>query len=169
MNDPVTSSKMGIADKLRAIEEAWITGSDEEEFYFSSFPEPMKLRRSQKFPGALSALTFGTYQDLNDQWVQDDRVVWLSMIVSDRPGYAGRLLDALTLPLRQHGLALIGTPTALRPRDWDQSRQDRTHVDLVGWYMRHGFKVVQSSTSTRIVNCEYPLKLVTKFEFMSPP
>lgn len=155
---------MNDGDKLHQVEEAWIANSDEEDFYFEAVPAPMKLRRSRRFPGALSALRFGSYQDLDDRWVEDPRVVWLSMIVSDRPGNASGLLDALTLPLRRQGLALIGSPTALRPRDWDGTRKTRNDVDLIGWYMRRGFKVVQNSHSTRVLSCDYPLKLVSEFK-----
>ena len=155
---------MNGCEKLRLVEEAWRDGSDEENFYFAGFDQPKKLRRSRRFPGALTALTFGSYQDFDGHWVQDSRIVWLDMIVGDRPAYAGALLDDITSVLRKNGLGMIGSPTFLRPRDWSDERRGRKDTELLAWYMKRGFKIVQNSQSARIVHCEYPLSLVSEFK-----
>ena len=141
------------SQNLETAEKSWLQDSQEEEFYFASFPEPGRLRRHKSFTGALAELTFGRYQGLDQQWVSDDRAVWLGMITSDSAGQGGRLLDALTRSFGKLGLWVIGTPTPLKPRDWDANRPFEYRVEkLICWYLRHGFKIVQNGSNTRVLH-----------------
>jgi hypothetical protein len=116
------------------------------------------------FPGALAALTFGKYEALDGQLVEDERAVWVGMITSDTPGEGGRLLDALTRCFGKLELALIGTPVALKPRDWDPGRAFEVRPEvLIGWYLRHGFKMIQSGSETRMVHVPRSAMLQAQF------
>jgi hypothetical protein len=152
------------SEKLLAAEADWIKCSDAEYFFFELSHKPMVLRRSKRFPGALSGLIFGKYQGLDQQWILDERVVWLGMIVSDRFGSGGLLLSDLRKFVKTRGLSLIGTPNSLRPRDWDKARQPLTQQELICWYLKHGFKIIQSGSETRIMFVPAPLKLAVTFE-----
>lgn len=151
------------AERLSAAESDWLTRSTEEQFYFAMFQEPALLRRPSQFSGVLASLKFGTYQDLQRQWVDDERAVWLEMIVSEQPGAGGRFLDRLTFTLSRFGLALLGTPTPLRPRDWDPERRLIKKEELIGWYLKHRFKIVQDGSDTRVVHVPMSSMLKTNF------
>ena len=166
-SDKVPEKPMTPLEKLKAAEKLWLEGSDEEDFYFSAFCQPKRLRRSRRFPGALSSLEFGKYEALNGEWVASERAVWLGIIVSIAPGHGGQLLDALAKGLGRHGLALIGTPTAMKPRDWDETRSwDSRPATLICWYLRHGFRVIQSGSETRVAHTPLPHMLETQFSLI---
>jgi len=151
-------------ERLKAAEEAWLAGSEEEDFYFSMFEEPKRLRRSRSIRGALSLLVFGGYEALDGQWVKDERAVWLGMITSTTPGDGGRLSDALVQGFGRRGLALLGTPVALKPRDWDAShRFDSRTETRICWHLRHRFKVIQNGSDTRVVHAPVSHMLETQF------
>lgn len=116
------------------------------------FEDPRPLRRSRRFIGALSDLEFGYYKALDGSRVPHDRTIWLGMITSDAPGDGGRLLDNLTKGCLHYGLALVGEPSALRPRDWAKERPfSHDPKTLLCWYIKHDFRVVQNGTQTRVV------------------
>lgn len=143
---------LGDGEGLRCMEEAWLTSSEPEDFPFAMFDQPKPLRRSTTIPGALAELVFGRYQSLDGAWAEHGGVVWLGMIVSDTPGDGGRLLTALRKACMKCDLAMIGTPTPLKPRDWEPERPfSYDEKRLTYWYMRQGFRVVQDGSSTRVV------------------
>jgi hypothetical protein len=155
-------------DKLKAAEAKWLDDSEEQEFFFELFEKPMQLRRSKSVPGAFAALKFGTYEALDGQWMDNQRAVWLSMIVSNKPGSGGILLNAIGRDFVRLGLALVGTPTALKPRDWDKSRPFNFREEtLICWYLRHGFKVIQSGSQTRVVRSPTSGMLKSSFELVT--
>lgn len=140
-------------ENLKIAEKMWLDTSQEEKFFFQRYPEPSSLRRSTKFPGALASLKFGEYQGMDNKWITNERAVWLGMIVSDSRGSGGQLLNALTRVFTRLGLSLIGTPTPLKPRDWDGSRPfDNKQENLICWYLRHGFRIIQNGSETRVVH-----------------
>lgn len=140
------------AETLRRVEDAWLTASEPDNFWFETFNEPKSLRRSKNFPGALAELCFGRYQGFDGKWIEDDAVVWLGMIASDLEGSGGRLLGAIKKICGQANLAVMGTPTPLKPRDWNRSTAFDFDINrLIYWYMRQGFRVVQDGSSTRVV------------------
>ena len=49
-SDKVPEKPMTPLEKLKAAEKLWLEGSDEEDFYFSAFCQPKRLRRSRRFP-----------------------------------------------------------------------------------------------------------------------
>lgn len=141
------------SEKLAAVEKAWLDQSAAEDFYFAAFDEPMHLRRSANILGALAAFEFGRYQGLERGWVENERAVWIKMVVSDTASAGGKLLDAFTRVCSRNGLFVLGTPTPLKPRDWDQKRPfDSRPETLLCWYIKHGFKVVQSGCETRVIH-----------------
>jgi len=150
---------------LQQFEDLWIAQSTPEEVYFNIFPnQPVTLRRSHHVRGALASLEFGAYQGLDGKWVADQRAVWLNMIMSDVVGDGGHLLDALTRMCGRARVVLIGQPNAMKPRGWDTSRPfDHAPEALIGWYMRHGFKVVQDGSSTRVIHA--PLSSMLNVQF----
>ena len=129
-------------------------------------PEPKPLRRSKHHPGAYAALQFGGYQSLDNVWIADERVVWLEMIAAKVPGEGGRLIEALALQLGRYGLALMGTPTPLKLRDWAENRTyPAREGDLLAWYQKRRFRVVQDQCQTRVVFTGDGMKLVTTISF----
>lgn len=137
---------------LREVEEAWLLCSAPEEFWFDGFQNPTILRRSNNFRGGLADLKFGRYQNMKGDWLDNDRVVWLSMIASDVPGSGAQLLQSITRVCGRANLAVVGTPTPLKPNEWDPSRHFDYSVNrLVQWYMKHGFRIIQNSHETRII------------------
>jgi hypothetical protein len=89
---------------------------------------------------------------MQGDWVDNDQAVWLKMITSDVPGSGGQLLQSITRVCGRANLAVVGTPTPLKPKDWDPSRHfDFDVTRLVHWYMKHGFRVVQNNHETRII------------------
>lgn len=73
------------------------------------------------------------------------------MIVSDRPGDGGRLLDAIPKACTGFGVALFGEPISLKPRDWDPARPwNWKDGELLKCYAKHGFDIIQSQGRTLI-------------------
>jgi hypothetical protein len=156
-----------VSETSQRVEAAWLAQSTEEEFYFAMFQEPALLRRSTLVTGALAKLRFGGYTSIDGEWLDDDRVVWLDMITSDVPGHGGQLLDALGRVLGQAGLALVGTPTPLKPRDWSRERPIHSRMEpLLCWYIRHGFRVVQNGSETRVILTPLASMLTSTFSFV---
>lgn len=153
------------AERLVRMEKAWLDSSTPEDFYFSLRPDvPKPLRRSTVIKGALAELTFGRYQDLDGSWVQNDVVVWLGMIVSEAAGAGSQLLEAICKGCGRSGLVLMGTPTPLKPRDWCRDEKfDFNQRRLINWYMRHGFRVLQNASTTRLVFSVQSSRLAVAF------
>lgn len=140
------------AETLLAFKDDWEQSSTPEQFYFELWDAPTELRRSIKIPGALASLKFGKYKGLDGKWVDHDKVIWLGMIASDVSGHGGRLLDAIKLNCGRRGLVLVGDPVGPKPRDWAGDRRwDADPKVLVNWYMKHGFRIVQNGSTTRVV------------------
>jgi len=154
-----------------AAEQAWLDDSVDEDFEFELFNAPKPLRRSNKFTGALADLIFGQYQDLSRQWVSDSSAVWLGMIVSDRAGQGGQLLDYLKVSLGKSGLWLIGTPSPLKPRNWNRGTPFVSDEKrLINWYMKHGFRVIQNRGETRVLYArQAPLWMLPLMCVLTPP
>ncbi|PPD06496.1 MAG: hypothetical protein CTY28_13045 [Hyphomicrobium sp.] len=154
------------AERLDELKAAWLAGSDEEEFYFEAFSHPKLLRRSKSVTGALTQLEFGKYQNFRQEWIDDDRVVWLGMIVSDQAGAGTELLKKLTKQLARCGVSLIGTPTPLKPRDWAPDRPFEYRADkLIDWYRKLGFQVLPNGSEMRVVHLGMASRLEVEFSF----
>jgi hypothetical protein len=153
-------------ETLRQVEDTWLRDSEPEKFHFEMFAEPALLRRSKHIQGGLAELDFGRYQGFDKDWVDDDGVVWLQMITSDVAGNGQQLLQAIKTACGRANLAIVGTPSPLKPRDWDQSRPFSYDVDkLTYWYMKQGFKVIQDGYSTRVVFASQHSTLKVRFSF----
>lgn len=131
--------------------QAWLTQTTEEDVRFETFPDAKLLRRPLSGVRALAALSFGQYIDMTDKVIDDDRVIWLGMIMSEERGEGARLLEQICRLARAHGLAICGDPVALKPAGWEPARPwMRSKHELIGWYLRHDFIVVQSKWRTRL-------------------
>lgn len=148
---------------LQEIERSWRDNSKEEDVFFEGFSVPKPLRRSTRFPGALSDLVFGKYKTFDNKWVENDRVIWLGMITSDVQGHGSHFIDKLTIDLSKLGVSLVGEPAALKPKSWPASRPFIRNNDLIGWYLRHKFQVLQSDAGTRVVHLALSASLEVNF------
>jgi hypothetical protein len=129
--------------------QCWLDLTTEEEVEFGSLAA-LKLRRPKKSINALASLTFGEYKDLSGCRRCDDRVIWLDMIVSKRSGDGARLLKQICRLARDNGLAICGCPTPVKPMDWLEDRWFCNDKDIVAWYQRQDFKIVQDASETRV-------------------
>lgn len=146
------NSNQAMSATLREVEKAWIQSSESEEFWFDNFPISKTLRRSKTIKGGLASLEFGRYMDMKGNWVDNDQVVWLGMITSDIPGNGAQLLKSITRACGRANLAVVGTPTPLKPKNWDPIRPFEFDVTrLVHWYMKQGFRLIQDGHQTRVV------------------
>lgn len=146
---------------LKQAERLWLSQTNDEEFYLDRFPKPKVLRRPISQIRALASLSFGRYKDLSDQIVEDDRVVWLDFIVSEEQGKGRLLLDKIKRLMDDHSLALCGEPIPLKPQDWTEGRVwMRKPDELISWYIRQDFKVVQTALNTRVWYLPHDLNLV---------
>jgi len=153
--------------KLQDAEKLWLDQTEEEEVRFALFAEPKLLRRPRTGMKALAALHFGGYQDMSGTWITDDRVIWLQMIMSEQPGEGARLLGQICRLASGHGLAICGEPVSLKPASWDETRHWSGRVDdLIIWYLRHDFRVVQSKWRTRVWHVPPGLDLVVGIELI---
>ena len=131
-------------------ERCWHDHTTEEEVEFGSHGVA-KLRRPKTGMKALASLQFGTYQDFSGSWQIDDRVIWLSMILSEQSGDGARLLAQICKLARRHIVAICGCPTPMKPSTWSANRKWLgRNDDLASWYLRHGFRIVQNKSETRI-------------------
>lgn len=154
---------VSISENIKAAEEKWKEESCDESVCFPVVG-PVQLRRSKKFPGALAALKFGTYKGMDKAWISDETVVWLAMILSDCPGDGGRLLNYVTKTLSKFDISLVGEPTASKPHNWSSSREWQPK-SLIGWYMKHGFKIVQDRNETRVIHIGITSTISVNFKF----
>jgi hypothetical protein len=137
--------------KLQEAEQFWLDQTTEEEIRFGLFAEPCRLRRPKTGMKALASLIFGHYKDLSDQPINDDNVIWLGMIMSEKPGEGARLLGQICQLAWTCGLAICGDPVPLKPESWDpQRRWSGDRNDLIAWYLRNEFRIVQTKRQTRL-------------------
>ena len=136
---------------LQEVEQHWLDQTTEEEVLFALFPEPRQLRRPKTGMKALASLIFGQYKSLSDETISDDRVIWLGMIMSEQPGEGAGLLGQICQLARRGGLAICGEPVSLKPASWDAQRSwSGDKNDLIAWYLRNEFYVVQTKWRTRV-------------------
>jgi SAM-dependent methyltransferase len=128
----------------------WLDLTTEEEVEFGSHVVA-KLRRPKNGIKALASLNFVKYRDLSGCWLTDDRVIWLEMILSEQAGEGARLLKQICRLARHKGLAICGCPSPVKPTAWPEGRPWLCNSnDLAAWYLRHGFRIVQNKSETRV-------------------
>lgn len=136
---------MNAEARLGAAEAKWLAETTPEECHFELFEDPVVLRR-MSFLDALGDLRFGGYFDLKSVWIDDPRVVWISMIAGLSPGHGRALLGKMVQLSMRHNLAIMATPSPLKLRNWPGAREyPRKQSDLVAWYLRQGFRVIQDA------------------------
>jgi hypothetical protein len=136
---------------LDEMKNGWLNATDEEAYDFVAFPnEPMKLRRSKTEPSVLSSLVFGTYKGFDGRWIENDRVIWLAMIVSEERGGAGEWIRKVARQYGDCGFTIIGSPVYMRPKGFGVDRPSMTDQRLTFWYIKQGFSVAQSSKDTLV-------------------
>lgn len=150
-------------DRLKRLEEAWLKQTTPEDVYFACFEDPKPLRRSNTVPDAFADLEFGHYKDMDGKIVESDRAIWLGMILGMRPGAGGALLKLITSTAARCGVSVIGAPTSLQPQAWTKGRALRKDAELLAWYARHDFRIVQSRFETRVVYLGTGSDLSTQF------
>lgn len=155
-------------ERLDEFERTWIAQSSPEDLHFEMFQEPKTLRRSTNRPGALAQLTFGKYQAFDGQWIDDDRAVWIGMLVSERRGDGEALLASFEKVCGGRGLFLLGTVTPLKPKNWDPARRfDHSPDWLLCRYLKRGWSVIKNGSDNRVVYSPLAARLEVDFRLKS--
>lgn len=136
---------------LQEAEQFWLNQTTDEDIQFALFAEPRRLRRPKTGMKTLASLVFGQYKELCNETIADDRVIWLAMIMSEQPGEGARLLGQICTLARASGMAICGEPVSLKPANWDLQRHwSGNNNDLIAWYLRNEFRIVQTKWQTRL-------------------
>jgi hypothetical protein len=153
---------------LRKAEQSWLDQTTEEEIRFELFAEPRQLRRPKIGIKALASLMFGRYKDISGRTIEDDRVIWLALIMSEQPGEGARLLAEICRLARVSGLAICGEPVSLKPAKWDAKRRWSGDTnDLIAWYLRNDFRIVQTKWRTLLLYLPPGIELSVQTQLVS--
>lgn len=138
------------------------------DYKFAAFPkDPAQMREHRQIPDAYASLRFGEYRDFGGAWMQNSAVVWLNMIVANRPGQGKILIDRISKNLSKSGITIVGDPAPFSGRDWEDNRlYPRSTEELIQWYIRRDFQVVQSEGQTRVMHLGLGCKLKSSFRLV---
>ncbi len=143
------------AKRHKRFEAEWLRNSKPEDVYFRALPDPVRARRSLNFKDVLAEVVFERYQDWDGSWVENDAVIWIGMIVSERPGAGAQLLKLLRNASISYGVYMAGIPAPREPRNWNRGKFSVDELRLAGWLERQGFELVRRGSAFRVVFTPY--------------